>query len=508
VPLPLRVFINYRHDDTWGQAMLLYDRLAGRFGGDNVFLDARNLEPGMEWLEEIRSNRDSCNVLLSLIGPHWMSSLKAREQASFTQPTEDYVRFEIEYALRRNSGIYVIPVLVGDAVIFSADALPRSLKALASIEAEQVRQKRFDEDVTHLASRLEKIARERVPSVLAVTEPVPVPPVPPEPVSNSIAPVPTSAHYDLILQHMVDEGNLVPFLGSHLAGRRAGTPPDSQMLPDAQELAADLAGRFGLKAARLDLPEVAQYVYVTKGRPDLYRSLRQLLKEESEPGPVHRFLARLPGKTELAGLGKRYQLIVSTNFDNALEKAFDDEREPYDLAVYMASGPDRGKFVHFPYQSGPEAVVSPNSYVKFPIGDYGDLERTIILKIHGAMDGNVGSYRFRENYVITEDHYIEYLSRSPVENLVPTQILDKLQDSHCMFLGYSMRDWYLRVFIKRIWRGEPLGARSWAVEPRPDLLEKDFWAQANVDLYASDLTTYVSRLTERLAEWVGSRTAP
>jgi len=96
-PRQLRVFINYRHDDTWGEAQLLYDRLAGRFGHENVFLDLRSLQPGMKWLEEIKSHRASCHVLLSLIGPHWISIMKEREQAAIVKPAEDYVRFEIQY---------------------------------------------------------------------------------------------------------------------------------------------------------------------------------------------------------------------------------------------------------------------------------------------------------------------------------------------------------------------------------------------------------------------------
>ena len=81
--------------------------------------------------------------------------------------------------------------------------------------------------------------------------------------------------------------------------------------------------------------------------------------------------------------------------------------------------------------------------------------------------------------MVTEDHYIDYLSAAPIESLVPVQILAKLTESHCLFLGYTMRDWNLRVFLKRIWRGEPLGSRSWAIEREPDALEKDFWSQCS-----------------------------
>ena len=111
-PSRLRVFINYRRDDTWAAAQLVYDRLANSFGGENVFLDMQDLQPGMKWLEEIKSHRASSDVLLSLIGPHWVSIMKAREHAA--GPAEDYVRFEIEYALRPNSRIYGYYVITED----------------------------------------------------------------------------------------------------------------------------------------------------------------------------------------------------------------------------------------------------------------------------------------------------------------------------------------------------------------------------------------------------------
>ena len=69
----------------------------------------------------------------------------------------------------------------------------------------------------------------------------------------------------------------------------------------------------------------------------------------------------------------------------------------------------------------------------------------------------------RDNFVITEDDYIGYLTQSPVESLIPLQILNKVRDSHFLFLGYRMRDWTLRVFLQRIWGEQPLEARSWAV---------------------------------------------
>jgi hypothetical protein len=243
------------------------------------------------------------------------------------------------------------------------------------------------------------------------------------------------------------------------------------------------------------------------GRADLWRALKQFAAADCEPGPVHRFLASFPGMLKDLRRPKRYQLIVSTNFDTALEQAFNDAQEPYDLAVYMASGRDKGKFVHFPFDGAPKPIAEPNSYTGFPIGIDNELWRTVIVKIHGAVDGKIRDYRWQENYVITEDHYIDYLSKSPIESLIPIQILDMLKNSHCLFLGYVVRDWNLRVFLKRIWEGSP-GASSWAIESDPDVLEKRIWAQSQVDLYASDLAAYVDMLQAGLIKRTSGSAGP
>lgn len=490
------VFINYRREDAAGIALALYDRLARHFGAENVFLDVRNLQPGINWLEEIRARGASCRVFISLIGPHWMASLRGRQQSILTDPVVDEARREIELALSRGSEVEVIPVLVDDAAMPPADSLPRSIRGLASRQAERLRYAHFDQDVERLIRTVEDVQRR--PRVEAESPPSAEPTQPqeigtrpplPQPATNIHIPQPDEHHYLEVVAYMADEGTVVPVLG-----------------PNAGKLSADLSSQLRPTPEPLDLAEAAQYVYVVAGRPDLYRSLRQALSAEREPSVAHRFLARFPAILDQLGLPQRYQLIVTTNYDTELERAFDKANEPYDLVVYMSTGPDRGRFVHFPYERDPEPIIAPNDYGGLPIDiETYELERTLIVKIHGAIDGSMGGYRWRENYVITEDHYIDYLSASRVETLVPIQILNKLTDSHCLFIGYTIRDWRLRVFLKRIWSGEPLGAKSWAIQRSPGVIDRESWSQSRVELFAAPLDEYMTTLEQHLMTHLGVR---
>jgi hypothetical protein len=277
-------------------------------------------------------------------------------------------------------------------------------------------------------------------------------------------------------------------------------------LPDAQELALALAHRFDVPVDGAELANVSQYIFMTAGEPDLHRALRQLvIRTTAEPGPVHCFLARLPRLLRERG-EERYQLIVSANYDTALERAFEAAHEPFDLAVFMAAGEHAGKFLHIPWWDGesgapePGPMWPPNRYTKLPIDEDGELSRTVIVKVHGgALHDAPPMMEVKHNFVITEDDYIGYLARSPIEALVPVQILEKLKESHFLFLGYAVRAWSLRVLLRRIWSEQKPSATSWAIQPALDKLDRGFWEKLDVERFDFPLSRYVSELERRLA---------
>ena len=257
------------------------------------------------------------------------------------------------------------------------------------------------------------------------------------------------------------EGRVVPVFGS-----------------DVTELASGLAARFEYPSSEpCDLARVAQYVALTKGSGPLYEELIALLEAGSPPTALHRFFAALPPL--LRERGVPHQLLVTSCYDLALEQAFLDAGEEFDVVSYIAVGPDRGRFRHLRPDGATQVIDVPNTYAT----ELSLEQRTVILKLHGGIE--------LESFVITEDDYIGY---GDVGSAVPVALAAKLRRSHFLFLGYAMRDWNLRLVLGRIWGADGVSWRSWAVQPNAKSLEREFWRARAVDLLQVQLTEYAGAL--------------
>ena len=494
------MFISYRRTDAQSASRQLAEALKLRFGQADVFLDTRDIAAGMEWRSDTIRRVQAADVVLAVIGPHWAAAVEDRTRRSkLDRADEDLVRLEIETAFAH--GAIVIPVLVDDAEMPAREALPRPFRPLADVQAQTLRHVSWDRDVDALAEALSHLAEQ--PRPWESTSEVPI--------RQSASP--SRADPERIASYIA-EGSVVAVLGSaaNAVDRDAPWQHGTGSLPDTGELASHLARRFGVGSETDDLARVSQHVCLTEGRVDLHRTLRELLvKADGAPSSVHRFVARVPGRMRELG-GESYQLIITTNYDTALERAFDDVHEPYDLAVFVASGEHRGRFVHVPWwdpdDRGARPITVPNEYVDLPIDEDGLLERTVIVKLHGGpADLGAGGPRLRDNFVITEDDYIGYLTQSPVESLIPVQILNKIRDSHFVFLGYGMRSWSLRVFLQRVWGEQQFEARSWAVDPGPDLIERGVWEHFGVTVVEEPLAEFLNELDREFGRLAPARLA-
>ena len=255
---------------------------------------------------------------------------------------------------------------------------------------------------------------------------------------------------------------------------------------DVAELATRLAQRFDYAENGGGLPRVAQYVAVMKGSGPLYDELHALLDADVVPTTIHRFFAALPPRLRERGVPQ--QLLVTTSYDLALEAAFLEAGEEFDVVSYIAAGPERGKFCHIHPDGTGHVVDLPNTYAT----ELSLEDRTVILKLHGQVDR--GAERAWESFVVTEDDYIDYLSKSDVAAAVPVGLAAKLRRSHFLFLGYTMADWNLRVILNRLWSDQPLSYRSWAIQAATKPLEREFWRRRDVDVHEMPLQRYVETL--------------
>jgi SIR2-like protein len=328
--------------------------------------------------------------------------------------------------------------------------------------------------------------------------------------SDQIEATVPEGHARLVINKML-EGRVVPFLGAgvNLCDRPKNFEwegSEQRYLPSGWELARELADKFEYPDAakvckapadlclrprpELDLARISQYGDLTQGTGVLYEKLRILFTREFPPTKVHEFLAALPpAEPERGRPENRNLLIVTTNYDDLMERAFVSMR-PCDV-VFFDPDDKPARFWHRRPDGTTVKVIDPTSY------DYAFFdEGPVVLKIHGTIDR---SNQGREGYVITEDHYIEYLAEEALEKLLPKDFLTKLRSNHLLFLGYSLRDWNLRVFLRRLKRNPKQAYKAWAVLPHVDALEEQFWQRQEVGIVKVTLKTYIDGLEQELA---------
>ncbi len=149
-----RIFVSYRRSDSADISGRIYDRLVGRFGKEPVFKDVDSIPLGVDFKEYLDKKVGECDVLLAIIGDHWLDASDSTGKARLEDPT-DFVRIEIQSALERD--IPVIPLLVRGALVPKEESLPSSLRKLVYRNGIPIRaDPDFHRDMDRLISALEK----------------------------------------------------------------------------------------------------------------------------------------------------------------------------------------------------------------------------------------------------------------------------------------------------------------------------------------------------------------
>jgi hypothetical protein len=148
------IFINFRNGDGQWAAKLLKDTLAARFGADRVFLSSDSIRLAAQSSDVLLETARTCDVLLALIGPDWLTAANSKGQAKLFM-ADDWVRREIAAALR--AGRNVAPVLLDGTPQLAADQLPPDIRELANRQGGRLSRRQFDTDAHGLAESLIEI---------------------------------------------------------------------------------------------------------------------------------------------------------------------------------------------------------------------------------------------------------------------------------------------------------------------------------------------------------------
>ncbi len=300
---------------------------------------------------------------------------------------------------------------------------------------------------------------------------------------------------------LIKKGQVVPFLGAgvNFGARPPGVPWDETtdtFLPSGAELSRYLAGKVNFPSQDphdlSDLAKVSSYYSEMLGRRRLRERLSQLFCRQFNLCDIHTYLAEIAAHAPL--------LIVTTNYDNLTEFAFNQAGCAFDRIIHPTDRKDVEASVLWWKSGAPEPIaVEPNKL-------YIDLKTTtVVYKMHGTADCVLNKW---DSYVITEDDYVDFLARMTSQTAVPALFMRHFRARNFLFLGYGLNDWNLRVILKNLETALPGGdapageveeggVRSWAIQFRPSEFEVELWRARGVKVYDVDINQFVQRLREQ-----------
>ncbi len=149
-----RIFISYRRLDSADTVGRIYDKLVEHFGPDYVFKDVNSIPIGVDFPAYLEGVLAQCQLLIAVIGDKWLTIRDEMGVRRLDDP-HDFVRIEIETAIRRN--LPVFPILVQGAAMPSDKELPTTISTLTYKNAVAVRRDPdFHPDMDRLIKGIEE----------------------------------------------------------------------------------------------------------------------------------------------------------------------------------------------------------------------------------------------------------------------------------------------------------------------------------------------------------------
>jgi hypothetical protein len=144
-----------------------------------------------------------------------------------------------------------------------------------------------------------------------------------------------------------------------------------------------------------------------------------------QPGVVHKLLASLP-----------FPCILTTNFDDLMERAFADVQKTAEVLSYRV---------------GSNQSELPRNYT---------VKKPLVYKLHGSIDDP-------HSMIATEDDTVEFMASVLLgDPPLPRGIKTLFTEHSVLFIGYGLKDWNIRVLLRAL-RGKSSDITCFAIQKRP-----------------------------------------
>jgi SIR2-like domain len=308
----------------------------------------------------------------------------------------------------------------------------------------------------------------------------------------------------------LETGTIVPFLGAGASiwnlkkHEGAWTPAPNAPVPSAGQLCEWIATESAMPEVvganyRWDLALVSQF-WASKllNRISLDKKLNDVFLRSTPTTDLHRFLARF---SEL-------KLVITTNYDTVMETAWLELGMDFDVLIQTRSDL-RGYSVRL---SDRDRSHKQYSLVRQASGGSGhpltlkemtkgqalksnelilDWSVPVLFKIHGGIHPVKRSGLVAEHYLITEDDYVDFLGNPPI----PAQLEEYCNERSFLFLGYGMKDWNVRVLLRKLRTHHGADVRHIAIQKDCDAVQKQLWLQRGVQVEQANLADFLQELT-------------
>lgn len=144
------LFISYRRDDAAADVDRLVNDLSWRCRRDRVFTD-RDIRAGDDFERVLVEKIKSCDVVLVVMGPHWLDVKSPDTGKRRLDEEHDWVRMEVALALEKEK--LVIPVRIAGAPFPKPEQLPLPIRDLAKKNALDLGRSRRASDLNALVEQ-------------------------------------------------------------------------------------------------------------------------------------------------------------------------------------------------------------------------------------------------------------------------------------------------------------------------------------------------------------------